>query len=150
MLAKYQGKVAELKEYAKKTCGLDTAIRSNKYPFAIVFMSGKHGQMSLFDNVETEAENGEKKIVLVFTDKMSMKTSGDITISEEAFNKLKNLSKEVNRLYLNAFCQHVLEYFPDAAPINAEAFPDEDEQSSDKVKVIDINDIPSGALATTN
>ena len=38
---------------------------------------------------------------------MEIKTQDDFGVSEEVFNKLKTLAKEVNRLYLNAFCEQV-------------------------------------------
>lgn len=40
---------------------------------------------------------------LYMFNKMTIQTQEDFRISEEVFNKLKTLAKEVNRLYLNAF-----------------------------------------------
>lgn len=110
MIILYQGKAKELIDYAKKEANLSTVINTDAYPVRISFFS-KGEQMDLFSykDGEEEQSGGTPGLEFVFYDKIEIKTNDNFHISEEAFNKLKNLSKEVNRLFLNAFCQQVKE-----------------------------------------
>lgn len=102
MTALYQfNKAAQaLKSYVSENTSFSVDIDVTSYPVKVTFYEETR-QMTIEDN---PAES-EKTSVLqfIFYDKMTIKTQEDFHISEEVFNKLKTLSKEVNRLYLNAF-----------------------------------------------
>lgn len=92
--------VSALKNYVSENTPFSVDIDVTSYPVKVTFFEESR-QMTIEDN----AADCEKASVLqfVFYDKMTIKTQEDFRISEEVFNKLKSLSKEVNRLYLNAF-----------------------------------------------
>lgn len=92
--------VSALKNYVSENTPFSVDIDVTSYPVKVTFFEESR-QMTIEDN----AADGEKTSVLqfVFYDKMTIKTQEDFRISEEVFNKLKSLAKEVNRLYLNAF-----------------------------------------------
>ena len=92
--------VTALKNYAMKNTSFSVDIDVSSYPVKVTFYEEER-QMT----IEDEATDNENASVLqfVFYDKLTIKTQEDFRISEKVFNKLKNLSKEVNRLYLNAF-----------------------------------------------
>lgn len=92
--------VTTLKNYVMENTPFSVDIDVSCYPVKVTFYE-EDRQMT----IEDEATDNENVSVLqfVFFDKMQIKTQEDFRVSEEVFNKLKNLSKEVNRLYLNAF-----------------------------------------------
>lgn len=92
--------VTALKNYVMENTSFSVDIDVSSYPVKVTFYEEAR-QMTIEDN----AADGENASVLqfVFYDKLTIKTQEDFRISEEVFNKLKTLSKEVNRLYLNAF-----------------------------------------------
>lgn len=104
----YKQKVSELKEYVKKNTGLVVHINTEAYPVVISFFKKGTEQLNLFDkHVEDEDKGKTPGLQFIFYEKMEIKTQDDFGVSEEVFNKLKTLAKEVNRLYLNAFCEQV-------------------------------------------
>ena len=106
----YKNKASELKEFGRKN-GFKVYIDTETYPVKIsIYENRGNGQMSLFDE-KTDAADEEKTpgLQFIFYEKIELKTQDDFAASEEVFSKLKNLSKEVNRLYLNAFCQKLTE-----------------------------------------
>lgn len=92
--------VSALKNYVSENTPFSVDIDVTSYPVKVTFFE-ECRQMT----IEDKAADCEKTSVLqfVFYDKMQIKTQEDFRISEEVFNKLKSLAKEVNRLYLNAF-----------------------------------------------
>lgn len=104
----YKQKVGELKEYVKKNTGLVVHINTEAYPVVISFFKKGTEQLNLFDkHVEDDDKGKTPGLQFIFYEKMEIKTQDDFGVSEEVFNKLKTLAKEVNRLYLNAFCEQV-------------------------------------------
>ena len=96
--------VQALKNYVSENTSLSVIVNTSGYPVKISFIE-KSKQISVFDDREEMAKESEiaAELQFVFFDKMQIKTQEDFGISEEVFNKLKTLSKEVNRLFLTAF-----------------------------------------------
>ena len=95
----YRAKVDELNEYVRKNTGLTVMIVTENYPITISFFRERE-QVSLFDEGIDDSTPGMQ---FIFNEKMLIRTQENFGISEEIFNKLKSLSKEINRLYLHAF-----------------------------------------------
>ena len=92
--------VSALKNYVMENTSFSVDIDVSSYPVKVTFFEESR-QMTIEDNA-ADCEN-TSVLQFVFYDKMQIKTQEDFRISEEVFNKLKSLAKEVNRLYLNAF-----------------------------------------------
>lgn len=92
--------VSALKNYVTENTSFSVDIDVSSYPVKVTFYEETR-QMTIEDEA-TDCENASV-LQFVFYDKMTIKTQEDFHISEEVFNKLKTLSKEVNRLFLNAF-----------------------------------------------
>ena len=121
----FKAKASELKEFGRKN-GFTVQIDTESYPVKIsIYATRKSGgQMSLFDEkTYTEDEEKTPGLQFIFYEKIELKTQDDFAASEEVFSKLKNLSKEVNRLYLNAFCQKLTEARK-LAPLTIDDFPE--------------------------
>lgn len=99
----FESEVETLKKYVRENTTLSVFVDTSSYPVKISFFED-YKQITFFDNEEKQ-ENSDRaaELQFIFHDKMQIKTQEDFGISEEVFNKLKNLSKEVNRLFLNAF-----------------------------------------------
>lgn len=96
----FKKSVSALKNYVSENTSFSVDIDVSSYPVKVTFYEETR-QMTIEDGA-TDSENASV-LQFVFFDKMQIKTQEDFHVSEEIFNKLKNLSKEVNRLYLNAF-----------------------------------------------
>lgn len=137
----YKAKAQELKEFGRKN-GFIVYINTEGYPVKIsIYAKQGGGQMSLFDN-NSEAADEEKTpgLQFIFYEKIELKTQDDFAASEEVFSKLKNLSKEVNRLYLNAFCQKLTEARK-RAPLTLDELPEVqpcDQQYREKTAFISV------------
>lgn len=92
--------VSALKNYVSENTSFSVEIDVTSYPVKVTFFEESR-QMTIEDNA-ADCEN-TSVLQFVFYDKMTIKTQEDFRISEEVFNKLKSLSKEVNRLFLTAF-----------------------------------------------
>ena len=92
--------VSALKNYVIENTSFSVDIDVSSYPVKVTFYEESR-QMTIEDEA-TDCENASV-LQFIFYDKLTIKTQEDFRISEEVFNKLKTLSKEVNRLYLNAF-----------------------------------------------
>ena len=79
---KMKDKIIELQNYVCENSRLTVAIQSSKYPLSIEF---SENQIDMFSIVTTES----------------------FKINETVFTKLKNLSKEINRLYLHAYREEI-------------------------------------------
>ena len=96
----FKKSVSALKNYVSENTSFSVDIDVSSYPVKVTFYEESR-QMTIEDGA-MDCENASV-LQFVFYDKMTIKTQEDFHISEEVFNKLKSLSKEVNRLYLNAF-----------------------------------------------
>lgn len=100
-IIKLKYKVSELKKYVEENTQFSVEIRSTKYPVSISFYENK------IDLFSEEITDTVPLLCFVFADEMSITTTEDFKISEAVFNKLKNLSKEINRLYLHSFREEI-------------------------------------------
>lgn len=96
----FEKAVNTLKNYVSENTSLSVIVNTSSYPVKISFVESSK-QMSVFD--EDNGGESAAELQFVFYDKMQIKTQEDFSVSEEVFNKLKSLSKEVNRLFLTAF-----------------------------------------------
>lgn len=96
----FKKSVSALKNYVSENTSFSVDIDVSSYPVKVTFYEESR-QMTIGDEA-TDCENASV-LQFIFYDKLTIKTQEDFRISEEVFNKLKTLSKEVNRLYLNAF-----------------------------------------------
>lgn len=103
-LQMFQKGVNTLKNYVTESTPFSVDVDVTSYPIKISFFEESR-QITIEDDSE---DNGgqDSSLQFVFFDKMQIKTREDFHVSEEVFNKLKNLSKEVNRLYLLAFFEN--------------------------------------------
>lgn len=100
---KLKEKIMELQDYVCENTGLAVAIRSSKYPLSIEF---SENQIDMFSE---DVSNASPSLSFVFDDEMRIVTTENFKINEAAFTKLKNISKEINRLYLHAFREEIEE-----------------------------------------
>ena len=96
-IKKLEVKIAELKDFIKTETDLDVKIHAESYPLSIEFYDA---QIGMFDEDKPE---DTPTLRFVFSEDMKITTEENFTVGEKVFNKLKSLSKEINRLYLNAF-----------------------------------------------
>ena len=99
-IRKLKDKITELQNYVSENTMLDFNIQSSKYPLSIKFFKS---QIDMF----SEEESASPTLCFVFDDEMRIITTENFKINEAVFNKLKNLSKEINRLYLHAFREEI-------------------------------------------
>ena len=98
---KMKEKIMELQNYVCENTKLTVAIQSSKYPLTIEF---SENQIDMFSD---EFTNASPSLSFVFDDEMRIVTTENFKINEVAFTKLKNISKEINRLYLHAFREDI-------------------------------------------
>lgn len=96
----FNKEVQTLKNYVNDNTTLSVNVDVSSYPVKISFFA-ECKQTSFFD--DNDRSDSAAELQFIFYDKMQIKTKEDMSISEEVFNKLKTLSKECNRLFLNAF-----------------------------------------------
>ena len=96
-IKKLKDKVAELKKYIDENTTLKVVIKSDKYPLTIEFYQ------SQIDMFTENVPDVPPSLTFEFDDEMRIITVEEFKINETIFNKLKNLSKEINRLYLHTF-----------------------------------------------
>jgi regulator of replication initiation timing len=100
-IRKLKDKIRELQNYVDENTRLALAIQSSKYPLSIEFCEN---QIDMFSE---ENSSASPSLCFVFDDEMRIITTENFKINEAVFNKLKNLSKEINRLYLHAFREEI-------------------------------------------
>lgn len=98
---KLRAKIRELRNYVEENTRFNVEIKTSNYPVTISFYEDQVGMLS--ESVSDTAPS----LCFIFDDEMRIVTAENIEISETTFNKLKNLSKEVNRLYLHSFREEV-------------------------------------------
>lgn len=96
-IKKLKNKVGELKKYIAENTAFEVVIKSDKYPLTIEFYQ------SQIDMFAENIPDVPPSLTFAFDDEMRIITVEEFKINETIFNKLKNLSKEINRLYLHAF-----------------------------------------------
>lgn len=96
-IKKLKTKVEELKKYIAENTTFDVVIKADQYPLTIEFYQS---QTDMFTENTSDIP---PSLTFAFDDEMRIITVEEFKINETIFNKLKNLSKEINRLYLHAF-----------------------------------------------
>ena len=100
-ISKLKSKIKELQNYVEENTNFNVEIQSSQYPVSVSFYEN---QINMFlDDVSDTAPS----LCFVFDDEMRIITAENFKINETVFNKLKNLSKEVNRLYLHSFREEI-------------------------------------------
>jgi hypothetical protein len=100
-IRKLSDKIRELQNYVDENTRLAITIQSSKYPLSIEF---SENQIDMFSEDDSSAS---PSLCFVFDDEMRIVTAENFKINEAVFTKLKNLSKEINRLYLHAFREEI-------------------------------------------
>lgn len=98
---KLKDKIEELRNYVDENTRLTVTIQSSKYPLSIEF---SENQIDMFSE---DVSSTSPSLCFVFDDEMRIVTTENFKINEAVFTKLKNLSKEINRLYLHAFREEI-------------------------------------------
>ena len=101
----FNKEVQTLENYVNENTSLSVHVDTLSYPVKISFYE-ENRQMSMLEDNGSESDKAAL-LQFVFYDKMQIKTQEDFGLSEEVFNKLKSLSKEVNRLFLNAYFENL-------------------------------------------
>lgn len=98
---KLKFKIKELRDYTAGNTNLEVKINSAQYPVSVTFYEK---QIDMFSEDVTDAP---PKLCFIFNDETQIVTDENFTIGESVFNKLKNLSKAINLLYLHAFREEI-------------------------------------------
>jgi hypothetical protein len=98
---KLKSKIKELQNYVEENTNFNIEIQSSRYPVSVSFYENQIDMFS--DDVSDTAPS----LCFIFDDEMRIITAENFKINETVFNKLKNLSKEVNRLYLHSFREEI-------------------------------------------
>lgn len=98
---KLKNKIKELQNYVEENTNFNVEIQSSQYPMSVSFYEN---QIDLFSE---DISDTAPSLCFVFDDEMRIITAENFKINETVFNKLKNLSKEVNRLYLHSFREEI-------------------------------------------
>ena len=101
---KLKYKVKELQSYAVGANLCVKNINTAQYPLSVEFYEK---QIDLFSE---DVNDTAPTLCLIFDDELRIVTSDNFKTNEAVFNKLKNLSKEINYLYLRAFREEVGEF----------------------------------------
>ena len=97
-------KIKELQSYAVRANLCVQNINTSKYLLSVEFCEK---QIDMFSDDVSEAS---PTLCFIFGDELKIITSDNFKTNETVFNKLKNLSKEINHLYLQAFREEVGDY----------------------------------------
>ena len=98
---KLKSKIKELQNYVEENTNFSIEIQSSQYPVSVSFYEN---QIDMFSE---DVSDTAPSLCFVFDDEMRIITAENFKINETVFNKLKNLSKEVNRLYLHSFREEI-------------------------------------------
>ena len=100
-ISKLKSKIKELRNYVEENTNFNIEIQSSQYPVSVSFYEN---QINMFSE---DVSDTAPSLCFVFDDEMRIITAENFKINETVFNKLKNLSKEVNRLYLHSFREEI-------------------------------------------
>ena len=98
---KLKFKIKELRNYVEENTNLEVKINSAEYPVSVTFYEK---QIDMFSE---DVSDAPPKLCFIFNDETQIVTAEDFTIGESVFNKLKNLSKAINLLYLHSFREEI-------------------------------------------
>lgn len=98
---KLKKQIQELQNYVAENTFFGVKIQSTNYPVQIEFYEN---QIDMFSE---DVQESAPTLCFIFDDEMRIVTAEDFKISETVFNKLKNMSKEINRLYLHSFREEI-------------------------------------------
>lgn len=135
-------KYGVLKEKLQGICdenGLNWSIQNRKYPFLMIIkpLGGVDAQQTMLEGMDDPSGTGyispDASLVFAYRDgDLSYKISETWTISENLFNKLKNLFKKMHFMWMQHFFRDVMEYggIP-GGDQQAENCTEEDEDTSE-------------------
>lgn len=113
-------KYGVLKEKLQGICdenGLNWSIQNRKYPFLMIIkpLGGVDAQQTMLEGMDDPSGTGyispDASLVFAYRDgDLSYKISETWTISENLFNKLKNLFKKMHFMWMQQFFRDVMEY----------------------------------------
>ena len=119
-------KYGVLKEKLQGICeenNLTYSIQNQKYPFLMVIkpLGGVDAQQTMLEGMDDAGGTGyispDASLVFAYQDgDLSYKISETWTISENLFNKLKNLFKKMHALWMQYFFRDVYEHSPGLIP----------------------------------
>ena len=119
-------KYGVLKEKLQGICdenNLTYTIQNHKYPFLMVIkpLGGVDAQQTMLEGMDDAGGTGyispDASLVFAYQDgDLSYKISETWTISENLFNKLKNLFKKMHSLWMQYFFRDVYEHSPGWIP----------------------------------
>ncbi len=100
-ITKLKKQIQDLQKYVEENTNFGVKIQASTYPVSIEFYES---QIDMFSDDVSEAV---PSLCFIFDDEMRIVTAEDFKISETVFNKLKSMSKEINRLYLHSFREEI-------------------------------------------
>ena len=133
-------KYGVLKEKLQGICeenNLTYTIQNQKYPFLMVIkpLGGVDAQQTMLEGMDDAGGTGyispDASLVFAYQDgDLSYKISETWTISENLFNKLKNIFKKMHALWMQYFFRDVYEHSPGWIPPFDRTTLDQDEEDS--------------------
>jgi hypothetical protein len=131
-------KYGVLKEKLQGICdenSLTYSIQNQKYPFLMIIkpLGGVDAQQTMLEGMEEATGTGyispDASLVFAYRDgDLSYKISETWTISENLFNKLKNLFKKMHSLWMQYFFRDVYEHSPGVIPLHDDPTAPQDEE----------------------
>ena len=135
-------KYGVLKEKLQGICeenDLSYSIHNEGYPFRMTIkpLGGVDAQQTMLEGMEEATGTGyispDASLVFAYRDgDLSYKISETWTISENLFNKLKNLFKKMHSLWMQYFFRDVYEHSPGVIPLHDDPTAPQDEEPSEE------------------
>lgn len=115
MFDNFKRQIGKLMKYVDEETNLRAEVNADSYPLRISFYKDAE-QLTLFQESGKEEETIDaatgKRIIprttFEFFTNMRIVTEGKFKIADAIFSKLKSLSKEANRIFLNEFCEAMI------------------------------------------
>lgn len=112
MFENFKKQIDKLMKYVDKETSLRAEVDADRYPIRISFYRDAE-QIDLFAKDKTEegtidiatSERIIPHTTFEFYTDMRIVTEGKFKIADAIFSKLKTISKEANRIFLNEFCE---------------------------------------------